>query len=175
MNIANVDLRDAGVEDLASLRGLWLQLHHHHQRVVEDFDGFLTDDELSWTRRRAMYEELLANQRGFVSIAVRDGGPVAYAAVKLHDGDDDTFAIGARYAEVLTLVVDAGARSAGLGTLLLDDVDARLHALGIDDQVIAVMAANQDALRFYRRRGLQPIETYLWRVRSQDAANGMPT
>ena len=85
---------------------------------------------------------------------------------RLHDGPDDTFAVGARYAELYSLSVAPEARGGGVGTALMDALDERLTELGIADLSIAVMAGNEDALRFYRRRGLVPVEVVLWRVPS---------
>ena len=46
----------------------------------------------------------------------------------------------------------------------MDVLDERLaEALASRTSLFAVMAANEDALRFYRRRGLVPVELVLWR------------
>ena len=47
----------------------------------------------------------------------------------------------------------------------MDALDERLDELGIADLSIGVMAGNEDAIRFYRKRGLVPVELFLWRVR----------
>jgi ribosomal protein S18 acetylase RimI-like enzyme len=56
------------------------------------------------------------------------------------------------------------ARGGGVGTALMDALEEHLARLGIADLSIAVMAGNDDALRFYRRRGLVPVELVLWRI-----------
>jgi ribosomal protein S18 acetylase RimI-like enzyme len=150
--------------ELDALKPLWLQLHHHHRASLPSFTGFVVDDESSWRARLALYRRVLGNRQGFVLVAELDGRVVGYAAVELLDGADDTFAVGPRHAEVLTLVVDEDVRGAGLGTRLLDEVDAKLAAAGIKDLVISVMLGNDRARHFYERRGLVPAETYLWRV-----------
>ena len=98
-----------------------------------------------------------------VLVARRGGAVVGYAVAHLQDGPDDTFAVGARYAELYSLSVAPEARGAGVGTALMDALDERLAELGITDLSVAVMAANEDAIRFYRRRGLVPVELVLWR------------
>ena len=160
------DVRVVTVDEsrLHALRPLWLQLHHHHRDSLPSFTGFVADDESSWQARLALYRRVLASGQGFVLAAEQDGIVVSYAAVEVLEGADDTFAVGARHAEVLTLVVDHDARGLGLGTQLLDAVDARLAAEGINDVVISVMHGNDRARHFYERRGLIPAETYLWRV-----------
>jgi ribosomal protein S18 acetylase RimI-like enzyme len=57
------------------------------------------------------------------------------------------------------------ARGGGVGTALMDVLDERLDELGIAELSIGVMAGNEDAIRFYRKRGLVPVELFLWRVR----------
>ena len=165
------DVRVVTVEDshLDALRPLWLQLHHHHHALLPSFTGFVADDESSWQARLALYQRVLGSGQGFVLAAERDGIVVGYAAVELRDGADDTFAVGPRHAEVLTLIVDHGARGLGLGTQLLDDVDTRLAAEGINDLVVSVMHGNDRARQFYERRGLVPAETYLWRISTDPA------
>ncbi|HEY2650857.1 MAG TPA: hypothetical protein VGI50_02980 [Solirubrobacteraceae bacterium] len=43
----------AGIARLDEVRGLWLDLHHHHRQVVRL--SLVEDDDLSWQRRRALY------------------------------------------------------------------------------------------------------------------------
>jgi ribosomal protein S18 acetylase RimI-like enzyme len=142
------------------LRPLWLELHHHH-RAVSPFD-LIADDDASWERRRSMYLRLLRDG-AFAYLAELGGMPVGYAFVRFHEGPDDTFPLGDRYAEVLTLTVTAAHRGQGIGARLLDEVDAELDRQGVRGLAIAVMTGNDDALRFYERRGLRSGEIYLYR------------
>jgi ribosomal protein S18 acetylase RimI-like enzyme len=82
----------------------------------------------------------------------------------VHAGTDDTFALAPRYGELYTLTVVADRRGEGVGTLLCDAVDVALAERGIDRLVIATMARNADAIRFYERRGLVPGELLLYRL-----------
>ena len=61
------------------------------------------------------------------------------------------------------LSVALEARGSGIGGLLLDAVDELLLAEGDLPLTIAVMTDNEDALRFYQRRGLVPGEVVLFR------------
>jgi ribosomal protein S18 acetylase RimI-like enzyme len=154
----------AGLERVDELRPLWLQLHHHHARVsrVQPF----VDDETSWTVRRTGYVEILG-AGGFVLIAEMDAGAVAgYALVKIHEGGDDSWALADRWGEVWTLVVDERRRGQGIGSALLDAVDAELASRGVHDLMIGVMEGNDAARRLYERRGLVPGWLQLYRVRA---------
>ena len=153
----------AGPVALDALEPLWIALHRHHRTVVPSAAMLLDDDSVSWSRRRALYRSWMAAGDALVLVARRGGAIVGYAVAHQQDGPDDTFAVGARYAELYSLSVAPEARGAGVGTALMDALDERLAALGITDLSIAVMAANEDAIRFYRRRGLVPVELVLWR------------
>ena len=155
----------AAPNELDALEPLWIALHRHHRTVVPSAAMLVDDDSLSWSRRRALYRGWMAAGDALVLVARRGGAPVGYAVAHLQDGPDDTFAVGARYAELYSLSVAPEARGAGVGTALMDTLDERLAELGITDLSIGVMAGNEDAIRFYRRRGLVPVELFLWRVR----------
>ena len=151
----------AGRDRIDELGPLWLQLHHHHERVsrVQPF----VDDETSWAARRRSYEETF-DDGGFALVAKEDGRLVGYAMVRIHEGRDDSWQLGDRRGEVWTLVVDEAARGAGVGSALLDAVDEELAARGIIGLVIGVMEGNDGARRLYERRGLVPGWLQLYRV-----------
>jgi ribosomal protein S18 acetylase RimI-like enzyme len=151
----------AGPERIDELRPLWLQLHHHHQRVspVQPF----VDDEMSWARRRDSCVETF-DGGGFALVA-EDDGLVGYAMVRIHEGGDDSWALSDRWAEVWTLVVDEARRGEGIGSALLDAVDAELADRGVRDLMIGVMEGNDGARRLYESRGLVPGWLQLYRLR----------
>jgi len=142
------ELEPGRVEEL---RDLWLQLHHHHQSVSPV--GPFIDDEASWSLRLEGYRELLASG-AFVLIAEVDGELAGYALVRIHEGRDDSWELGDRHGEVWTLVVDERHRGEGIGTALLDEVDARLERIGVRGLMIGLMVGNEGARRLYESRGL---------------------
>ena len=66
------------------------------------------------------------------------------------------------------MVVAGHARGRGVGSALMDVVDARLAAAGVVDQVIGAIEPNRDAIRLYERRGFRPAWLQLTRFRSRD-------
>ena len=159
--------RRAGAEAIDRLKPLWLALHEHHQRVAPP--AVYQSAEDSWPARRASYERWLGEDGSFVVLAERRSTTqrgdelVGYALVEVLPGPDDTWVTGGLMADVQSLSVAPGARGHGIGTLLLDAVDAELAAAGIDDVFIGVLTGNADALRFYERRGYRPVMTHLAR------------
>jgi ribosomal protein S18 acetylase RimI-like enzyme len=94
---------------------------------------------------------------------------VGYTFTVLHAGSDDTFPLGAGYAELYTLAVVPESRGLGIGTALLDAVDAALADRGIPNLTVAVMLQNEAAIRLYRRRGLIPGELIMYRIGSSSS------
>ena len=154
---------DAGdARDLASLRTAYLALHEHQQ--VISAVPVIADFERAWAGRLTTYRKAFSEGSPILRIA-RDGDDaVGYAMAFEHVGTDDVFALAPRYGELYTLTVVAERRSEGIGTLLCDAIDEALAERGIDRLVIATMARNADAVRFYERRGLVPGELLLYRL-----------
>lgn len=157
----SVEIARAGAERVDELEPLWLALHRHHRDVAAQ--PVVADDAVSWARRRAWYLDMLAGGEDLLLIAEREGRPVGYAFLHLHHGPDDTWPVDGRWGELVSLSVLPEERGAGVGTRLLDAVDAELEARGVRDLQVAVMAGNAEALRLYERRGLLPAELVLFR------------
>jgi ribosomal protein S18 acetylase RimI-like enzyme len=147
--------------DVERLRELWLALHHQHRAVSPV--PLVQDDEASWQARRALYSEWLGSDSGFGLLAARGVRPLGYAFCCLLDGPDDTFPVGRRYGDLYSLSVAEGERGRGIGTRLLDAVDAELERRGVHDLRISVIAGNERARQLYERRGLALAELVLFR------------
>jgi len=147
--------------DVERLRELWLALHHQHQAVSPVL--LVQDDAASWQARRSLYSEWLGNGSGFGLLAARGERLVGYAFCCLLDGPDDTFPVGQRYGDLYSLSVAEGERGRGIGTRLLDAVDAELERRQVHDLRISVIAGNERARKLYERRGLALVELVLFR------------
>lgn len=150
----DVTLHKGGAELIDRLEPLWLALHAHHQSVEPRFAYF--PDERSWELRRSCYRRWILEEGSFILLAERHGQAVGYAFVEIKAGPDDTWVTGTRIAELQSLSVASTERGNGIGTLLLDEVDAELNRLDIGDLLIGTLAANTGARRLYERRGLKP-------------------
>lgn len=69
---------------------------------------------------------------------------------------EDTWRIGNRVGEIESLSVLPSYRGTGLGSELLERLEAHLHELGVEDMILGALAGNTDAIRLYQRRGYQP-------------------
>jgi ribosomal protein S18 acetylase RimI-like enzyme len=146
-----------GVDDVPALRDLWLELHHHHAEVAPQ-SGEFVDDETSWRVRSASYREWLADPRSFVLLACAGDRLVGYALVRVMEaGPDlvDSWRVPDVIAEIETMLVTAEVRRAGLGSRLLDEIDAELERQGITEVIVGLMPGNDGAQRLYERRGFQ--------------------
>lgn len=155
--------------EVDALEPLWLELHHHHQAVAPQLRPFIPDAE-SWEIVRDLFRE--ASERDHL---VRVGPSHAPSAVAYYDvtRDDplwaDTWQTGRDVADLKMLVVAEQARGRGLGSAVMDAVDARLAAAGVVDQVIGAIEPNHDAIRLYQRRGFRPAWLQMSRFASRDA------
>lgn len=160
----------AGLDELNDVEHLWRSLHTHHHGIAQV--TLVADDDVSWQRRRDWYRSMMADGEAFLLIARSEGRPVGYAFVEIRPGPDDTWPVGDRLAELTSLSVAPEARGRGLGTALMDAVDAELERRGVHDLEVAVMAGNERALRFYERRGLKLGELLLFRFGADGAKGG---
>jgi ribosomal protein S18 acetylase RimI-like enzyme len=162
----------AGAEALDRLAPLWLVLHRHHQAVGGEALGPYVDDETSWTARRELYAGFL-DRGGFALLAERDGELIGYAMVAVTPVAEtlmpDTWRTGERMAEIETLCVTAAARGDGVGSALLDRIDAELESEGVHDVMIGALVTNTDAIRLYERRGFRPAWLYMLRLGGRSA------
>jgi ribosomal protein S18 acetylase RimI-like enzyme len=166
--VDGVTITRAGAEAIDRVEPLWLELHHHHQAVGGAALRPYVDDASSWAARRAMYVRFLAEPHGsFALLADLDGALLGYAMVAVSRVEDtwidDTWRTGPLIAEIETVSVTASARGEGIGSALLDRIDAELAAAGIDDVVVGAFASNERALRLYEQRGFRPTWNYLSR------------
>jgi ribosomal protein S18 acetylase RimI-like enzyme len=83
--------------------------------------------------------------------------------VGIEDGPDDTFNVDRGTAEVVTLVVSPGQRSAGVGQALLRAAEDIARRRGSDAIKVAVMSGNARAQQFYTARGYVIAEHVLYR------------
>ena len=146
-----------GVDDVPALRDLWLELHHHHAEVAPQ-SGEFVDDETSWRVRSTSYREWLADPRSFVLLARAGDRLVGYALVRVMEAGPeltDSWRVPETVAEIETMLVTAEARGAGLGSRLLDEIDAELERQGITEVIVGLMPGNDGAQRLYERRGFQ--------------------
>ncbi len=160
-----IEIEVGNVELIPELEPLYRGLHRHHLEIATS--PLVTNPDISWERRANWYGSMLAEGDGFVVLARRGGRPVAYAFVELLPGPDDTWPVGERYAELQTLVVDADERGSGVGGAVLDRVDQELAARDCHDMAVGVLPGNEDAIRFYERRGFAPAEILMWRFGSR--------
>jgi len=146
----DVTIEKLPVERLDELEPLWHAMLDH--LVLEKNPVPIRPAPESWPLRRAVYEELLRRPEAFALVARRGDRLIGYAMVKIED-TDPVWYTGELQAELETLALLPHERGKGLGTRLMDAVDAELARLGVTDMTIGVDLVNEGAVRFYERRG----------------------
>jgi ribosomal protein S18 acetylase RimI-like enzyme len=144
-----------GVERIDDLEPLWAALQRHHAELQPEIGGAgALPVERSWARRRGAYLDWLAEPEGFLLIAEREGQPIGYTVTRVAIGWS-VWDTGERLGVVETLAVLPEERGRGVGARLLDAAERRLVDLGVRFLEVSVIAANDDAIRFYEHRGLE--------------------
>jgi ribosomal protein S18 acetylase RimI-like enzyme len=96
-------------------------------------------------------ERLAADAASWVFVAVRDGrviGVVSAHVMTILERDDPI-------ARVTAMAVDESARESGVGSALLERVEAVARAEGCDTIDLTTRYEREGAAAFYRRRGFQ--------------------
>jgi ribosomal protein S18 acetylase RimI-like enzyme len=158
---------------LSELEPLWEVLYEHHRTLAPHLAEREVAFEHAWVARRVLEERWMRLEpRSFALLAYEQGHRAGYAFVRVraHPGFAVAWEVSDPLAELVTLMVVPDARNRGIGSALLDAVDARLAELQIDDMVISVLTTNAEAMRLYERRGAVPFVTQMiHRVRAQRA------
>ncbi|GAA3209054.1 GNAT family N-acetyltransferase [Actinocorallia longicatena] len=168
----SVEISKAGAEAVERLRGLWLELHHHHQSVQPGWE--YKGDEASWEARREAYLRRLAGDGSFVLLAEDAGELVGYLLVEVKTEPDDTWTGDDRFAHVHSLSIVPAGRGQGLGTRLLDRMEEELAADGVEDIWIDALTGNEQAIKLYERRGFRPAVVYLAKLGKAEPGKAKP-
>ena len=154
------------VEDLDALEPLWVGVHHVHATSMPELAPYVSDAE-TWAEHRPLDVELFEKPDTRLFLARLDEALVGYALIHVERVREtwvaDTWRTGERIGELESIAVAPEHRGQGIGTALLDAVDAELEALGIADVIVGALPGNVDAIRLYERRGFRPTWLYLSR------------
>lgn len=152
-----VQIVEAGVERLDDLESLARAMHEYNAEVageVSEVVSFRPAKDF-WQRRRIEFERWMRADEAWLLIAERQGSPVGFAFCRICDSDW-SFAANGRMGELEALSVEPELRRWGIGSLLMERVEELLAAAGVDFIALALIAGNEDALRFYERWGMVP-------------------
>ena len=117
--------------DIPSLEPLWVAVHHVHEASMPELAPYVSDEE-TWRERRALYAELFRKPETFLFLASAGGELVGYALGHIVGSAEswwsDTWRTGDRVGELESISVLPEHRGAGIGSALLDAVDAEFAA-----------------------------------------------
>jgi ribosomal protein S18 acetylase RimI-like enzyme len=152
--------------DIPRLEALWVAVHHVHAASMPELAPYVSDAE-TWAELRRHYDAIFAKPDTELLLALDGGELVGYAlshVLAVHETFiPDTWRTGERIGELESLSVLPSHRGKGIGSALLDAVDASFEARGIRDVIVGAVAGNEGALRLYQRRGFRPTWLYLSR------------
>jgi ribosomal protein S18 acetylase RimI-like enzyme len=149
-------IADLPAADIDRLEGLWRELLDHHLAAAPHLSalGTARDPADSWRVRRAQYLRWLAVPQAAVLVARDADRLLGYAMIRAADAAG-SWQWGDQVGTLETLVVSGSARGSGAGRELLDAARERIAEWGARVMTISVIAGNERAERFYRRRSSQ--------------------
>ena len=126
-------VRRGSLDDLELIAPLWVAVHHRHIASMPELAPYVDDAE-TWSKRRALYLELLAKPDTILLIGTADGRAVGYGLAHVMDVDEtwipDTWQTGRLIGEIESLSVLPEHRGSGLGSQLLEKLERELAAAG---------------------------------------------
>jgi ribosomal protein S18 acetylase RimI-like enzyme len=160
--VAKAAIDELPKDDLGDLEPLWRAFYDHHIDVTPHLGDRVRPFHEAWESRRATETRWLDSEPGSFVLAARQRDRyLGYAFVRVRSSAG--FAASWRFsdplAELATLAVMPAYRGRGVGSELMDAVEARLQERGIADLIIGVIATNIDAMGFYERRGAVAFQT----------------
>jgi ribosomal protein S18 acetylase RimI-like enzyme len=160
--VAGVELVDISPERMDELEPLWLALYEHHNAVTPHLRERSRPFAQAWSSRRRTERRWLESEPDSFVIAARISDRiVGYAFVRVRSGTGfaESWEVSDPLADLATLSVLPEYRGQGIGSTLMDAVEAKLREMGIADMAIVVIATNSEAIPFYERRGAVPFIT----------------
>jgi ribosomal protein S18 acetylase RimI-like enzyme len=151
--VNGVEIVAAGPERLDEVRALWLSLSEHHGELTPA-ELPVRSPEAGWPRRRERYRQALEGG-GILFVADGPEGPLGYAFAHPRAAPESLDID--RVLEIETVAVLPAARGAGIGTKLMDAVEAWARDHGIEHLSVSVRTANEGARRLYERRGFRSL------------------
>jgi ribosomal protein S18 acetylase RimI-like enzyme len=152
-----VTIEPAETDDVDAVTDLWVALaagqREHGSHVLPE------------ANRTAIRESVARHAVGGTLLVARDDGVVGFAMVTVETG---TFEQDCTRGVVENLYVVPGRRDEGIGTALLDAAEATLADRDVDIVSLEVMADNERARAFYRRRGYDPHRIELEKAAESD-------
>ena len=149
----NLQIREASIEDLESLRELFVEENRFHAQLVPEHVR-PTQDVLT----RVELEDFVSSpvQRIFVG---DDGDDLLGAIiVKLKEQPADRWKAARRFGYVDELIVSANARGRGVGSQLMAAARDWLLSKGVRAMELHVWSANVDARQFYEALGMRTLQ-----------------
>ncbi|MBI2691433.1 MAG: GNAT family N-acetyltransferase [Solirubrobacterales bacterium] len=152
MDITLEEIDPAGIE---RARQLMLFLHQHEMAVQPSLGSApQRSDEEFWNHYSGGFERWYA-YGGFAAIAVVEGSDAGFIFCTEREGLFG-FHSSERIGYVEDIVVSPGARTGGVGRILIDAARAEFRSRGYSHFELSSVPGNEQARDFYRRLGLEP-------------------
>lgn len=152
MSLEIVSAQSCHVPGLVRLNGLVQAVHARLYPAIFRADWDACALEKLWRER-------IVDRDAIILVAVRDHHLVGYLWCNVQYRLPDALQWGHRRLHVHHIAVDDQARGSGVGTMLLDQAEARARHLGAAQITLAAWVRNACAQEFFRSRGYEGVTT----------------
>ncbi|SFS05807.1 Acetyltransferase, GNAT family [Halomicrobium zhouii] len=141
-----MEITTGTVDDVDAVVDQWVSL----ARGQREYDSHIAPERNRATVREATLRRIVADE---LLVAREDGELAGFVMFTVESGQYEQ---DVQRGVVQNLYVAPPYRRQGIGTRLLAATEERFADSGVDRVALNVMAANEDARRFYRRHGYEP-------------------
>jgi diamine N-acetyltransferase len=152
-----VSIRPASTADVDAI----LLLNQEVQQLHAAFEPTIFRADTSSDEINAYFAARLSAAGHEIRLAEIDGTPVGYIWFEVQDRPETPFQLSGKRIYIHHLSVRKTARRSGVGSALLERVQAEALATGITSIALDTWAANATALHFFEARGFSPFNLVL--------------
>ena len=146
-------VRRADPADVPALVSLNLHVQRLHADLYPaDFEAAPDDDELT-----RFFLAIVTSGNQAVGILEGSEGPLGYIAIEERERAASPFMTPSRVLHIHHIAVEPGARRAGIGSALMAWAEQQARSSGIGQILVEHWAGNEDARRFFARRGFEEV------------------
>lgn len=145
-----LNIRQACIEDITTLKRLQFQLNEYHQANLPD--DFLTPEEIE---QKIDLHKIIESDSSIFLIAESEGKVIGLVFGELWVRKSWTLKQ-RKIASVEQIVVDSCYRNQGVGLALIKAFEAKAISDGGEELWLEVYSFNKSALGLYRKAGIEP-------------------
>lgn len=157
MNDSNITIRKAKEADYEAINQLYLVSYElYHKNIPEVYNKPPKN-----TLPKGTFLNILEDKETEILVAEKDGKVVGMTYIRIEDADDDDYSKGYHRVAIDEIAVLPEFSRAGIGSLLLTEVENWAKSLDIYDLNVLTYCFNEPAIKFYEKNNFSPYSLVL--------------